>query len=234
MNAIVEKLRAQQPLQQNFSTWCGCVAEAIPIQQAGIAQLTPDGLQFELLAEWVAGESASTAGRRFNRAGTVGELVLRDGSHFVGPTIDAVRRYPATRQSLEANGYKSNYVTRLQDNPGRILFILSTQAGALGHESAALINESLNHLRESISSAERLAILTDYDSALDEAVTRCINEFVLSIGRHPTLAELEAAYLRHLSKTTRFRVEGILGGASLSGLKPSTLRYRLERLNLVN
>lgn len=233
MNLIVEKLRAQEPLQQNFSNWCGCVAAAVPIQHAGLAQLTPDGVHFELLAEWEGGTATAGVGRRFERAGTVGELVLRRGSSFVGPTIDAVRRYPATLQSLRDKGFQSNYVARLQDSPARVLFLLSEQSGALGHETARMIDESLNHLREAIGSAERMAVLSSYADALDASVAECIDGFVGATRRHPTLAEIEAAYLRHLSKTSKFRIEGMLGGASLSGLKPSTLRYRLERLDVV-
>lgn len=242
MNEIVNRLQQSVSVERTFAEYCACVAETVSIDQAGLAQLTPDGQQFEVIAQWERGRSpqgtveergntAASPARRFDRAGTVGDFVLRKGEIFVGPTIDAVRSFPATSESLARNDFKSNYVAPLSDGTGRVVYLLSRQAGALAHESTAQIAGSLGHLVELLKTAFRMQALHDYEHALNLALADFLSEFSRARGRFPKLAEMEGAYLRHLSHTSRFRVEGILGGASLSGLKPSTLRYRLERLD---
>ena len=46
----------------------------------------------------------------------------------------------------------------------------------------------------------------------------------------PTLIEIEKRHIRSVLETTRWRIEGPGGAASLLGLKPSTLRSRMLKL----
>ncbi len=231
LNPIVENVLKNYSLQDNFCLYCRGVVEVMAIDHAGLAQLTADGQQFQVMAEWSVEEKNLSPGRRFPRAGTVGDLVLRQSGYFSGPTIDAVRAFPETQDSLSAGGYQSNFVARVRDAPGMLVFMLSRQPTVLANDNARLIEQSLGHLRELVDSSSRMTELLDFDDELKRNVGEFLTDYSAQNGRHPTLKQIERAYLQHLSQTSRFRVEGVLGGASLSGLKPSTLRYRLERLN---
>ena len=229
-NPIVAKVLERHSLNQNFTSFCGCVADVLPIHHAGLAELTPDGQYFEVLAEWSVDHTEIAPGRRFPRAGTVGDAVLRQSEHFVGPTREAVRAFPNTAASLKNGGFQSNFVARVRDTPGLVLYVLSRRVAALTQDGVASLVDSLNHLRELLDGSRRLAALDSYEQRLQRDVASFLSAYSESNGRHPTLKQFENAYLRHLGQTSRYRVEGVLGGASLAGLKPSTLRYRLDRL----
>ena len=49
-----------------------------------------------------------------------------------------------------------------------------------------------------------------------------------------TLEEMEHEYILKIVKKTRWRIEGPKGAAQILGLKPSTLRSRMQKLGIQN
>lgn len=50
----------------------------------------------------------------------------------------------------------------------------------------------------------------------------------------PSLNQIERRYISHVLQTTRWRISGARGAAKILDLKPSTLRYRMKKLEIRN
>ena len=51
-------------------------------------------------------------------------------------------------------------------------------------------------------------------------------------GSQPTLEELERDYIKQVMATTQWKIEGAQGAAAILGLRPSTLRSRMQKLGI--
>ncbi len=232
---MLERLGREFSLEPNFRKFCQSIQDEVPIQQAGIAVLSPDATTFRVATEWFRDKRdnsrrSSTSSRDFARVGTVGDLVLRAERSFVGRTIDAVATFPGTAATFEAEGYQSNYVARLQDRHGAVAFFLSKEADGFNPTNQSALDNVLSQLNLIFELGRLTTPAHQRRNCLVDELRAAIERIEAITGHYPTLKEVEEAYLLQIARGSHFRVEGVLGASAQSGIKPSTLRYRLAQL----
>ena len=91
------------------------------------------------------------------------------------------------------------------------------------------------NVRELINTLER-AVITSPDPVLRLSMElRSTKEAPTAVQRHngsPTLEELERQHIVSTLKATGWRISGANGAAEILGINPSTLRFRIKKLNI--
>jgi hypothetical protein len=213
-----------------FADFCSAVAAPYQLQRAGIVRSSLLEGEFVLVAHWSADEpSPPVRNRRFDRAGTVGEWVLRNRRCFIGSCREDVQRFPATLQDFLDEGIQSNFVDFVDADQLILFFALSRAEEAFSNP--AELRQKLAALPHCISLAEH------WDSpgaseVMQTELKALLHDMWKRLGTVPIQRQFEHAYFESLLAITSGRVDGPQGAARLAGVKPSTFRSRVSRVNL--
>lgn len=216
-------------LHSLFADFCSVVAAPYQLQRAGIVRSSLLEGEFVLVAHWSAGEmSAPVPNRRFDRAGTVGEWVLRNRQSFIGSCQEDVQGFPSTLQDFLDEGIQSNFVDFVDAEQLILFFALSPAEGAFSNP--AELRQKLAVLPHCISLAEHWDSPGAND-VMQTEVKALIHNMWKRLGVVPTQRQFERAYFESLLAITSGRVDGPQGAARLAGVKASTFRSRVNRTN---
>lgn len=206
---------------------CAALTPLYPIRRAGIVRTNFAQDEFILVAQWTAGGTQQALpARRFDKADTVGEWVLKHRRAFIGSTIDDVIRFPATLHDFEEEGFQSNFVDFVDAEHMMLFFALSAEPDAFA------ASDELRRRLAVLPHCVRLAELWASPGPAEAMKTRIeslLHELWHRFGTVPTQQHLDSMYFQVLLSITGGRIDGPRGAAALAGVKPSTLRSRIAR-----
>jgi transcriptional regulator with GAF, ATPase, and Fis domain len=93
------------------------------------------------------------------------------------------------------------------------------------------------NVRELRNLMERAVIMTPGNvlvlpEGLESGKPVAVQEMDSPVGNMPTLEEVEKQHLLRVLESTGWRISGPKGAAKILGLNPSTMRFRMKKLNL--
>ncbi|MEE4313784.1 MAG: helix-turn-helix domain-containing protein, partial [Desulfofustis sp.] len=90
------------------------------------------------------------------------------------------------------------------------------------------------NVRELKGIIERM-VITNFDTPLElsEKAAYVIEQIKKTSASEITLAAIEKKHISQVLQKTGWRIEGPKGAAKLLGMHPSTLRYRMKKLDII-
>jgi DNA-binding NtrC family response regulator len=135
--------------------------------------------------------------------------------------------------------------TREGDIPALTQHFIEKYASRLGRQVTGITPQAMEKLleyhwpgnvRELENAIEHALILTRGDTVTEDALPVPILEppSVRQVRSYPprTLRDVERDHILHTLETTSWRIEGRTGAAAVLGLKPATLRSRMQKLGV--
>lgn len=205
--------------QALFDVAANSLQGALPFDMLGLARIGRGDSTWELCAHVDRRRNTMQAPEdRFAFAGTVGAWVVSRGAPFVGSSRRQVRRFPHTYASLLREGMESNAVIPVHSDRDErlVLYGLARREGAFRDQ----LRDGYQH------AVQQLAPL----------FAGCVSQPTPSVDPvesiDETLDGVQARHIRNVLERCDGVVEGKRGAASALGIKPSTLRHRMQRLGI--
>ena len=211
-----------------FGAFCADLQTHYQYDASGIVQLDPITNEFVVVCEWDEDNGVSTIARRFSREGTVGDWVIRNGQAFIGETEKSIWTFASTWRNFQRDNYQSNYVNLFDKEHFRMFYALSRREYAFND------SPQLERLLVRLKAIVNFALLCERsDDPMSLGVQELLIDQYTKQRQVPTLQQWQHIYLSSLLQITQGKVDGPGGAASFAGLKPSTFRYRLQKVGLV-
>ena len=233
-----ETLFEEFSIQSSIVRFADCINSSVDFDRLGIATRVSRS-EMEVLALY-AGSQARPGhrGRRFDYRGTVGEWVWKKKQPFIGKSREEVRAFPSTYRQFESDGMQSNCVISLV-LPGRgptFIYWLSRKKAAYSPQQIPSLQRACDYLKPLIVAGDEVErVRAQAGNPLDRAMNQLFegDSVNKSAGSYlPTLNEMQVHYIRRVLDSVNGVIEGADGAAAILGLAPSTLRSRIQRLNI--
>lgn len=212
--ALVQRL-GRQAL---FEVVADSLQSTLPFDILGLARLRRGARAFEVSAHIDRRPSVgSPRESSFSAAGTVGAWVASRGTPFVGSSLQRLKPYPHTYASLIRQGMASTVVVPVAAGRDEclVLYALASRTGAFREDLRERYLRAVDELAPMLVRAASEPRPVQEAEQLDQS-----------------LDAVQARHIQTVLQRCAGVIEGEQGAARELGIKPSTLRHRIQRLGI--